>query len=251
MKFSSSSSKTPETEKLDLLVYGVFDSDSIPKKAAAEGFKAKAGEIFYTHPEKGPRAIAYLGLGEKAKATPDTYRKAGAQACKLAQSKQAAKLGLHLPAGTSVKAACEGAALAPYAFDKYVTEKKEQHVKEVVFYTSDKNAADEISQAQIIAKAVCLTRDLINEGPTVMNPEEMAKIAQKEAKAGGLEILVLDEKALTKERFGLLLAVGRGSADFAPPRVIKLSYKPAKKAKKHIALIGKGVTFDSGGLDIK
>lgn len=251
MKFSSSSSKTPETEKLDLLVYGVFDSDSLPKKAAAEGFKAKAGEIFYTHPEKGPRAIAYLGLGEKAKATPDTYRKAGAQACKLAQSKQAAKLGLHLPAGTSVKAACEGAALAPYAFDKYVTEKKEQHVKEVIFYTSDKNAADEISQAQIIAKAVSLTRDLINEGPTVMNPEEIAKIAQKEAKAGGLKILVLDEKALTKERFGLLLAVGRGSADFAPPRVIKLSYKPAKKAKKHIALIGKGVTFDSGGLDIK
>lgn len=251
MKFLTSSSKNPESEKLDLLVYGVFDSDSIDKKAAAEGFKAKPGQIFYTHPAKGPRAIAFLGLGEKAKATPDIYRKAGAWTCKLAQDKQAAKVGLHLPGKASIKAACEGAALAPYKFDKYVSEKTEFHVKEFTFFTADKNAPEEISDAQVIAKAVKLTRDLINEGPTVMNPEAMAHHAQREAKAGGLEIEILDEKALEKEKFGLLLAVGRGSADFAPPRVIKLSYKPAKKAKKHIALVGKGVTFDSGGLDIK
>ncbi|MEI6806345.1 MAG: leucyl aminopeptidase [Myxococcaceae bacterium] len=244
MKFSSSS-KTPEAEKLNLLVYGVFDSDPIDKKAASEGFKAKAGQIYYDHTK------ALLGLGEKDKATPDIYRKAGAWTYKLAQDKQAAKVGLQLLAKASVKAACEGAALAPYKFDKYLTEKTELHVKEFVFLTSDKAAAKEIADAQIIAQAVMLTRDLINEGPTVMNPEEMAKNAQREAKSGGLEIQILDEKALTKEKFGLLLAVGRGSADFAPPRVIKLSYKPAKKAKKHIALVGKGVTFDSGGLDIK
>src|SRR3989338_11487078 len=88
MKFRSSSSKTPETEQLDLLVYGVFEKDQLNKKALLEGFKAKSGEIFYTHPDKGPRAVAHMGLGEKAKATPDTYRKTGAQACKLARSEE-------------------------------------------------------------------------------------------------------------------------------------------------------------------
>jgi leucyl aminopeptidase len=251
MKFLTSSSKNPESEKLDLLVYGVFDSDSIDKKAVAEGFKAKLGQIFYTHPAKGPRGIAFLGLGEKAKATPDTYRKAGALACKLAQDKQAAKVGLQLSAKASIRAACEGAMLAPYKFDKYVSEKTEFHVKEFIFFTEDKNAIKDIKDAQIIAKAVKLARDLINEGPTVMNPEKMAENAKREAKETGLDIQVLDEKALEKEKFGLLLAVGRASSDFAPPRVIKLSYKPAKKAKKHVVLVGKGVTFDSGGLDLK
>ncbi len=244
MKFSSSS-KNPEAEKLDLVIYGVFDSDQIDKKAASEGFKAKAGQIYYDHSK------ALLGLGEKAKATPDIYRKAGALAYKLAQDKQAAKVGLELPANASMKAACEGAAIAPYKFDKYVTEKTELYVKEFVLFTQDKSASKDIAEAQIIAKAVKLARDLINEGPTVMNPEEMANVAQRQAKATRLEVKVLDEKALTQEKFGLLLAVGRGSADYAPPRVIKLTYRPAKKAKKHIALVGKGVTFDSGGLDIK
>lgn len=245
MKFLTSSSKNPEAEKLDLVVYGIFEDDKIDKRAASEGFKAKAGQVYYDH------TVALLGLGEKAKATPDTYRKAGAWAYRLAQDKQATKVGLCLPAKASIKAACEGAALAPYKFDKYVTEKTEIYVKEFVFFTQDKNASKEIADAQVIAKAVKLSRDLINEGPTVMNPEKMAKIAQKEAKAAGLDIQILDEKALVKEKFGLLLAVGRGSADFAPPCVIKLVYKPAKKAKKHIVLVGKGVTFDSGGLDIK
>src|SRR3989338_3013368 len=137
MKFSSSSSKNPEAEKLDLVVYGVFDDDKIDKKAASEGFKAKAGQIYYDHTK------ALLGLGEEKKATPDIYRKAGAWAYKLAQDKQAAKVGLCLPVKASIKAACEGAALAPYKFDKYVTEKPELYVKEFVFFTQDKNASRE------------------------------------------------------------------------------------------------------------
>lgn len=251
MKFSASSSKSPESEKLDLLVMGVFEGESIDKKMTAEGFKAKAGQTFYTHPAKGPRAIAYIGLGDGAKASPDSFRKLGAWAAKLAQDKQAAKVGLVVPAKASVQAACEGAGLALYKFDKYVSEKTEIAVKEFVIFTTDKNASKDLAAGQAVASAVRLARDLINEGPTVMNPEAMAKQAQKEAKSSGLKIEVMDQKALTKEKFNLLLAVGRGSSDFAEPRVIKLVYKPTKKAKKHIALVGKGVTFDSGGLDIK
>ncbi len=261
MKLSVSSSKNTQSDKLDLLVYAVHDAKDahellkgqIEKKAKAEGFKGKAGEIFFTHTftDKGPQAVALVGLGEKAKVSLDSYRRTAASAYKLANAKKFTKVGFHAEGKHWAKSAAEGATLASYKFDRHVSEKDERSVKEFCFYTDDKDAKDDIKQAEIIAKAVCLARDLINEGPTLMNPEAVAKAAKHEAKTHGLECSVLDEKALEKERFGLLLAVGRGASDFAPPRVIRLAYRPKKKAKKHICVVGKGVTFDSGGLDIK
>lgn len=261
MKLVSASSKNIESESRDLLVYMVYDAKDakkllegqISKQAAHEGFKAKVGEIFFTHnfAGKGPKAYALVGLGEKAEVTEECFRKAAASAYKLAQCKHAAKVGLVLADGKHVKAAAEGVQLASYKFDRHISEKEERYVKEFAFCSGSKKAKDEIKEAQAIADAVSLARDLVNEGPSVMNPEAMAKEARKAAKAVGLDVKVLGEKELEKEKFGLLLAVARGSAEYAPPRVIRLAYRPKKKAKKHVVLVGKGVTFDTGGLDIK
>ncbi|MBH1988875.1 MAG: leucyl aminopeptidase [Myxococcaceae bacterium] len=250
MKFTTSLKK-PESKKLDLLVYGVCEGDAIEPRATAEGFQGKLGQLFYTHPDKGPRAMALVGLGEKAKLTPDSYRKWAASAAKIAQDKQAVQLGLVLAPKASVQAVVEGASLALYRFDRHLSQKTETCVEEITLFTPAKNAQKEIAVGEAIAAGVRCARDLINEGPTLMNPAAMAKAAQEEAKTGGLQVEILDPKALEKEGFHLLLAVGRGSSDFAEPRVIKLSYKPSKKAKKHWVLVGKGVTFDSGGLDMK
>ncbi|MES2504720.1 MAG: leucyl aminopeptidase [Myxococcota bacterium] len=261
MKLTSSSPRNFETEKLDLLVFGVHEAKDarqlmkgqIQSKALAEGFKGKPGEVFFTHTflDKGPKAIALIGLGDRTKVSQEHYRKVAAMACKIANTKQAARVGIFFDTDNWVKSASEGAVLSAYRFDKYLSEKDERHLSEVVFFTDDKQAKELLRQGEVIAEAVCLARDLINEGPSVMNPVAMAKVAMAEGKAHGLDVKVFDEKMLEKENFGLLLAVGRGSSDFAAPRVVRLAYRPAKKAKKHIALIGKGVTFDSGGLDIK
>ena len=121
-------------------------------------------------------------------------------------------------------------------------------LNKVTIVTEHKISAAELSKIQILAQAVINTRNLVNTPPNHMYPAAMVKEVQSGTKGLGLSIEVWDEKALAKAGFGGILAVGMGSS--RPPRLVKIDYRP-KGAKQHLALVGKGITFDTGGLSLK
>jgi leucyl aminopeptidase len=158
--------------------------------------------------------------------------------------------GAAIPA--TVSAVAEGLLLGAYRFRKYRTTGEQQPPPDraiVLTHTAPgKDLKDALRRAETVCTAVALTRDLSNTPASDMYPAELAASAQAVAEASGLTVEVLTEKALRKGGYGGLLGVGGGSMH--PPRLIRLAYA-SPRAKKTIALIGKGVTFDSGGLSLK
>lgn len=144
----------------------------------------------------------------------------------------------------------EGAALGNYEYTghKNKANLKAPRLSKITVLSDAKVSAAEISQIEILASAVNATRDLVNTPPNELYPASMVKAVQKDAKGLGLSLTIWDEKALAKDGFGGILAVGAGSA--RPPRLVKIEYR-GKAAKKHLAIVGKGITFDSGGLSLK
>jgi leucyl aminopeptidase len=158
-------------------------------------------------------------------------------------------------AAAQVRAVGEGALLGAYAFSRYRTtdaDLRKDPVREVVLAVpdaKDKASRAAADRAQIVARAVHLARDLVNTPPSDLHPAELAQVAKDRASAVGVDVEVLDPKALVKGGFGGILGVGQGSAH--GPRLVHLSYKGGKGSSRKVALIGKGVTFDSGGLSLK
>jgi leucyl aminopeptidase len=147
--------------------------------------------------------------------------------------------------------AVEGAILGSYTFDRYKSEKSKLDKIQIQIAVLENHEASNkrnLSRYTLVSEAINEARTLINEPGGVVNPEYMAEAARKVARESNLDIKVWDEKRLQKEGYNGLLQVGRGSA--SPPRMIRLSYQ-TKKAKHHLALVGKGVTFDTGGISLK
>ncbi len=144
----------------------------------------------------------------------------------------------------------EAAGLCSYVFDKYKEKKEDEHepfaLKEVVSCSLEE---EEARQGQTFAEAQIAARALANEPGCAISPAGLAESAVALAGELGLDCEVWDEERLKQERMGALLAVGSGSVN--PPRLIHLTWKPGGTAKKKIVLVGKGITFDSGGLNIK
>lgn len=147
--------------------------------------------------------------------------------------------------------AVEGAIVGGYTFDKYRKEKTD--LSKLRIHLAAMREADitnkrYLSRYTVVSEAVNEARDLINEPGSAVVPETMAETARRIAKESGLDIKIWDEKRLAKEGFNGLLQVGRGSGH--PPRMIRLAYR-SKKSKHHLAFVGKGITFDTGGISIK
>jgi len=165
-------------------------------------------------------------------------------------------VGLALPASDPalVAAVAEGALLGAYSFDRYRAASKNGHkppVTSVVVRadsTRDRATKAAVARAEHIVRAVHLARDWVNTAPLDLPPATFAEHAAAAAKEAGVGVEVLDEKALRKGGYGGILGVGQGSA--RPPRLVRLNYK-AGRGKPHLALVGKGITFDSGGLSLK
>lgn len=231
--------------------------------AIAEGFVGDEGQhyVINTFGHMKSRGLCIFGMGENYKQTVDLFRRVGGEIYKLSQRKRAASVGIVIPEEVTValfdiiQSMAEGIRLASYLFGHYLTrDKRENFLKDVTLYLPSEPKAEYklgLERALTLAESVSLARDVINEGPTIMNPEKFADHAKKVAQDEGLQIDVLDEKRLKKERMNLMLAVASASAPCAPPRLVRLHYKPKKQAKQRVALVGKGVMFDSGGLDIK
>ena len=210
---------------------------------------------------KTPLVLA-VGLGavpekDAEYGTEALRRAAGVAARALAGSKKAA-FALPLDDAADAGAIGEGALLGAYSFDAYKDNGKDPKAKngkaplaEAALLGGkprDKAYKAAVERAVAVSEELNRSRDLVNTPPNDLNPESFAAIAQAAAKEHGIKIQVLDEKALTKGGYGGILGVGSGSA--ATPRLVKLSYT-SSKAKKHLAFVGKGITYDSGGISLK
>lgn len=147
----------------------------------------------------------------------------------------------------------EGMMLASYEFTKHKAPKKDADVKSLktigIDCDADKKAAASVAEALNVTAGAFLTRDLGNEPPNYLYPESFAKWAERELKPLGVKVEIFDEKDLAKNKMGGILGVGQGSA--RPPRMVIMRWNGGKKGDKPTALVGKGVTFDTGGISIK
>jgi leucyl aminopeptidase len=228
-----------------------------------ENFKGKEAEVLSILTEKkltSPR-LYLVGLGEEKKLSHESYRRASAAVARQAQASRIKHLAFNLPAFGQTDsrkishAIAEGAYLSLYKFDKYQTKKKDEQSKIIEIIIFDpaesivKDVKKELNDVRIICEATTLARDLANAPACEIYPETLADTAKKSTEQYGYNITVWDKKKIEKEDFGGLLAVNAGST--RPPRFIILENNSDKKNLDTIVLVGKGVTFDSGGISIK
>ncbi|SFW92624.1 leucyl aminopeptidase family protein [Amycolatopsis australiensis] len=229
------------------------DVESEPLEIGGVRITGKAGDV-QTVPDDGARWVAGLGDGE-----PKQYRKAGAALVRAVNAaladdvdhggKAFRAVQLVLPEEAAAEHVTElalGLLLGGYRF-KVTGEDPSPSVRTVRLVTGDTAFGDVVSRASALAAATALTRDLANMPSNVKTPAWLADTAARVA-GPRVEVTVRDEKWLAAQGFGGVLAVGGGSA--RPPRLVELAYRP-QGASRHLLLVGKGITFDTGGLSIK
>lgn len=228
----------------------------------AKEFKAKAGEAAYFY-VSGKRLKAQrlllIGCGERNEYLTAQLAQMAGTAARYLRSKSVKTIAIIPRAdGDAQKIAettIEGAIMGLFEPDKYRTKEKEKREIEqfvVAIEGGDEKAlARGVERGRIIGESVNFTRDLANEPGAYMTPTIMAQRASDVAKEFGLKVEILDERQMKKEGMGGVLGVARGSDE--PPKFVVLRYSPSKGAAKKelLALVGKGVTFDSGGISIK
>lgn len=273
--------------KADVLLLPLFDTDLTDKKhpptawvksdkkmrgllaklAQQEGFKGKADQTaaVQTHGKLGVSRVILLGLGARAKFNAEVLRLAIGRGIKAANKAKAKTALVQIPGvrelDASLQAAVEGAVLGSYRYDKWRTTNKDEkgapRVDKVQLLLPDGVKKDKamdatVALARAIAEATCFARDLVNEPAGTMTPGILAEQAKAMAKEAGLALHVFDRKKIEELKMGMFLGVARGSVE--EPKLIHLSYTPkdAEAAKRApVALVGKAITFDSGGLSLK
>jgi leucyl aminopeptidase len=200
--------------------------------------------------------LVLIGLGDRDKIGPAEVRTFAAKAARIANAEKAKTLVLSLPDGleSRLRTLAEGLELGAYRFVKYLTgdRKPKTELEEVTIATERRfppDAKRAIALGQGIAAGVNVSRDLSNEPPNVLFPAALAEAAQKAGKEHKFKVTVFDEKEIEKRGMYLLHAVGRGSSH--PPRFVHMAYVPSKKSKRRYVFVGKGITFDTGGISIK
>ena len=259
------SNDPPGSVACDAIVVGVFDDGGTPALQEAarsldealdgalssylieRDLRGKAGslELIPTLGRVTPKAIAVVGLGRESELTASAVRKAAGAAAKRLSDR--AVIATTLPAlieGAS-SATIEGFMLGPYAFTRLKSDPKPPKTQQVILLGGSQA---EIDRGTAYAEATILARDLQSEPPNVLTPDALARRAQEVADVNGLECTIWDEDEVERRGFGGLTAVSRGAIN--PCRFIELRYAPAEPTGK-VAIVGKGVTFDSGGLSLK
>ena len=215
------------------------------------GFEAKVGQVQIM--ANGKKLVAAVGLGSADELTTDTLRKAAAALARAATKHKTVACDLAnvsgLPLAAATRAVVEGMGLAAYRFG-YKSKKPEATLAKVVLTGSAAAAAKTaVVDAEAVLAGVSLARDLVNEPGGSLTAPKFANKVRRMAKETGLTVKVMDEAAIKRARLGGLLGVNRGSTN--PPRFVELTYTPKGRASGTLALVGKGITFDAGGLSIK
>ena len=226
--------------------------------------KGKLSEVTIIHSlGKLPAGrVAILGLGKSKELTPDKIRIALADACRTLRKKGAKHIDTVLvgvgendiKAEISTQAITEGAILGLYTFTRHLSKKSERGEIEgitIIDRNSKNKAAIEcgVNTGVVLAEAANLARDMVNEPPNYMTPTIMAEKARRVAEKHGMEIEVLERKQMQELGMGAMLGVAQGSAEL--PKFIVLRYHGKIAKTIDIALVGKGITFDSGGISLK
>ncbi|MBX7046900.1 MAG: leucyl aminopeptidase [Ignavibacteria bacterium] len=219
-------------------------------------------EIIYSNDKR----IILSGLGKKDELTLEKVRKACARAVKKANDYKIEKVAVEIVQDESLKRTIdviakvqtEACIMALYAFDKYITTAKEKRItiEEITFFSEFNNLKkfakqieEGIKVGSIIGKAVHCARDLGNEPSNVLYPEELANRIKKLGKQRGYAVRAFGMNELQKMGMGGIIAIGKGSKN--GPYLIEMKYNGGKKGDAPVVVVGKGVTFDSGGISIK
>ena len=237
-----------------------LDTKSLVASLIEVGATGKADEI--TKIPGGPtRMIVFTGLGAKSNSYPhEVLRRAAGSAARALAGSNSALFALPTKDIEAVAALAEGATLGAYVFNEFrgaTASEQKSALKSATVHSkfADKPAAKQaLKRAMIIAKYTHLVRDLINTPPSHLTPDSFTKkfVAAFKAAGGlkaGLKVTIWNEKELKSEGFGGIIGVGQGSAN--PPRLLHIAYTPKVKNKKRYAFVGKGITFDTGGLNLK
>jgi leucyl aminopeptidase len=269
----SVSTEGPETFPCDAMAVGVFQDDGLQGPAvrldealgrllsqtlAEEQFDAKPGStlVLHTHGRIPAKRIIAAGLGPRTAFGPDRLRQAAAAAVRRAEESHTGHLALtplaippHLLEALT-QARVEGAILGAYQFTRYKSRRGGALARLTLLADSSHRRTVEsgVERGRLFADAACFARDIVNEPPNVVTPSYLAELAEEIGRQTGLLTTVFDEDAMRAQGMGAILAVGQGSA--LPPRLIMMEYAPPKP-RKTVAIVGKGVTFDSGGLSLK
>ncbi|HBZ00910.1 MAG TPA: leucyl aminopeptidase, partial [candidate division Zixibacteria bacterium] len=215
-------------------------------------FRGVTGELFNIYPLKGAKAprLILVGLGKKANSNPEIIRKAAGLAIRLVRKLRTVA---YLPIDDSAETIgplIDGAILGDYRFDRLKSDKEESKIKTAFFFTNGTNvSAGYVKAAQVMAEGTCIARDLANLPANLLTPTALANEAKRLGKEYSIPVKVLDEAEMVRLKMGALLGVAQGSAN--RPKMVIWEYKGGKAGDSPIVLVGKGVTFDSGGISIK
>jgi leucyl aminopeptidase len=263
------SQESPRDAKADAIIVGVAQGPDgpVPAPGAEEVDAALGGNLAETLAALGATGkaeevtkiasagklaaplIAAVGVGSPADGSApfdgEALRRAAGAAVRALTNGKPVRVALALPArdGAEAEAVALGALLGGYTFGRYTGKKQDT---DVILLGGDTEGA--AARARVLADAMTLVRDLVNTGPSDLYPATFAAEAERVAGAAGLDVEVLDEKALADEGYGGLTGVGQGSVH--PPRLARVAYTNPD-ATKTVVLVGKGITFDSGGLSLK
>ncbi len=247
---------------------GCFEGVSLPSAVTdllePGDFKGNAGQTLLLYPRGEaaavvPKRLLLVGLGKREKASAKSIRRQSATAVKEAQKLKVAALTvgvngeIGLETTIAAQAFAEGIELGAYRFWHYRTGLSDEQTfkveKAMVFTKTDQQAAAGVAVGQAIANGVNFARDLVNGPGYAMHPPALGEEAIKLGKRAGLKVTVLDMAQLIEQGFGGILAVGKASEH--EPRFIIMEYGKASEATPTICLVGKGLTFNSGGLSLK
>ena len=276
LKFSCVASELTEVHA-DFLAIGLFEGATTKTPALAPVDRAMRGALgrllkreeftgkkdqsvcFDTLGQLPVHRICLVGLGTRDKLDPAAMRTFAAKAARDANAAKASAFAIavpELPDEALARAAAEGMVLGAYRFTRFFTgdrKPKASLSKAALIVPKGSKIPGSLRKALelggAVGDSVCLSRDLINEPPNELTPAKLADAAQNMARERKLHCRVLDKKELHKRGMHLLLAVARGSAH--EPRLVHLTYQPPKPPTKRLVVVGKGLTFDSGGLCIK
>jgi leucyl aminopeptidase len=224
-------------------------------EAALEALGAKGGCEQLTRvvlPALPVSSVLAVGLGKTRQEWPsDLIRRAAGVAARSLNGTESVVTTL---SDIDLGAAVEGLILGAYRFSDFRSDKtapKDKGLRQISALTADTKAKAkaEAERAANIATAVATARDLVNTPPSHLYPDEFARRAKALGESAGLDVEVLDDKALAKAGYGGVVGVGKGSS--RPPRLVRLAHRGAKRKGKKVALVGKGITFDTGGISIK
>jgi leucyl aminopeptidase len=262
----------PDEVKADLLVLPVPEGEKrsaplgridralagrLVERVGECGFKGKPGDALFHPVPTGAlpsRAVLLLGIGS-GRAEGERWRRYGAMVRGEARRQGARSVACVVgPAGgaAGIAPTAEGFLLAGYRFDRYKSDPDLRPDAESLTFLSPGRvpaAARDLGAVEIVSREVCRVRDLVNEPAQVKTPTYLANVAAKLGKECGLRVEVWQGQRLKAAKMAGLLAVAQGSQE--PPRLIVMRYRPQGRPRKRIALVGKGITFDSGGLSLK